>query len=249
MQWRNMISFNKVSKYFKGVQVLNELTFEISSGQTCALLGLSGSGKTTALKVICGLHSPNSGQVMVNGLELNESSISQVRSSIGYVIQDGGLFPHLTALENLQLVAKEAGWSKSRIDKRIEELASLTRLQPNSIAKYPRELSGGQRQRVGLMRALLRDPEILLLDEPLGALDPITRSELQAELKDLCQSLKKTVVLVTHDLFEAGFLADKILLLHDGKIIQQGTLRDLVKAPANAFVQSFVESQKKAEVQ
>jgi osmoprotectant transport system ATP-binding protein len=242
-----MISFKNVSKYFKGVQVLNELTFTVPEGQTCALLGLSGSGKTTALKLICGLHTPDSGEVTVNGMNVDPSTVDKVRSSIGYVIQDGGLFPHLTALKNLQLVGREAGWSAAKIDERIEELTVLAQLRPNLIAKYPRELSGGQRQRIGLMRALMRNPPILLLDEPLGALDPITRSELQLELRDLCRRLNKTVVLVTHDLFEAGYLGDRILLLNEGRIIQQGTLFDLTKAPANEFVQRFVESQKRVE--
>lgn len=244
-----MINFEKVEKNFKGVRVLNDLTFDIEKGQTCALLGLSGSGKTTALKIICGLHTPDSGQVLVSGIEVTKNSVSKIRSSIGYVIQDGGLFPHLTARSNLELAVAEIGWSAEKTNNRIDELTALTQLNPDLLTKYPRDLSGGQRQRVGLMRALLKDPDILLLDEPLGALDPITRGDLQRELKELCLKLKKTVVLVTHDLFEAGFLANKIVLLQNGSVAQQGSLRDLIENPTNDFVRTFVEAQQRIELQ
>lgn len=242
-----MIDFKSVNKSFNGISVLKELSFTVPAGQTFALIGLSGSGKTTALKLIAGIHTPDTGYVKVNGVTLAKSTIGDVRSSIGYVIQDGGLFPHLTGFENLEIVGQEVGWDETRIRERIAELATLTQLRLELLDKYPRELSGGQRQRVGLMRALLLDPPILLLDEPLGALDPITRSELQKELRDLCQALKKTVVLVTHDLFEAGYLADHILLLNEGHILQQGNLSNLVGTPASAFVRKFVESQKRLE--
>jgi osmoprotectant transport system ATP-binding protein len=154
------------------------------------------------------------------------------------------LFPHLTALENVRIVGQEAGWPEDRIQNRIEELIQLTQLVPEVLRRYPRQISGGQRQRVGLMRALLRDPPVLLLDEPLAALDPITRSDLQNELLELCHRLQKTVLLVTHDLFEAGYLADHILLLNEGSIIQQGTLADLIRQPASDFVRRFVEAQR-----
>lgn len=239
-----MIVFDSVSKYFGELQVLENLTFQVPSGSVFALLGLSGSGKTTALKMVCGLIAPDRGEVRVAQLPVLDSTLKEVRSRIGYVIQDGGLFPHMTAVDNIQLVGREAGWETTRIKTRLKELADLVKLPLDQLRKYPSSLSGGQRQRVGIMRALFRDPSILLLDEPLGALDPITRSELQTELKELCIRLGKTVLLVTHDLFEAGYLADQILLLNRGQILQQGSLQELIKNPANDFVRRFVDSQR-----
>ncbi len=239
-----MIEFRRVSKSFNKKSVLIDFSMILPEGKTFALLGLSGSGKTTALKLICGLHSPDQGEVLVNGLEASKSSLHSIRDQIGYVIQDGGLFPHLRARENLSLVGQEAGWSSKQIQSRIEELASLTRFSMDLLTQYPKELSGGQRQRVGLMRALMKNPPILLLDEPLGALDPITRHELQTELKQLFKELKKTCLLVTHDLYEAGTLADQILLLNQGRILQQGRLKDLIDHPADSFVSQFVQSQR-----
>lgn len=239
-----MIEVRSVTKFFGTSKVLSELTFSIPDGETYALLGLSGSGKTTAMKVICGLQQADSGEVSVQNITVTNENLSAVRAQLGYVIQDGGLFPHLIAFENLAIVGREVGWTLERIQTRIEELAALAKLSPALLDKYPSQLSGGQRQRVGLMRALMRDPPILLLDEPLGALDPITRSELQAELRDLCRQFKKTVLLVTHDLFEAGYLADRILLLNQGRILQQGTLKELISHPADDFVRRFVDSHK-----
>jgi osmoprotectant transport system ATP-binding protein len=242
-----MILMQNVSKSFGRTMVLNDLTFTVPAGETVALLGLSGSGKTTALKLVCGLHFPDQGFVEVAGERLAADRLLELRRGLGYVIQDGGLFPHLTAFGNLSLVGNEAGWDKSRIRSRVDELAELTKIPAAALQRYPRELSGGQRQRVGLMRALLLDPAILLLDEPMGALDPITRAELQDELKDLFSRLGKTVLLVTHDLFEAGHLAGKILLLNQGRIAQAGPLEELVKRPADEFVGRFVRSQRRPE--
>lgn len=211
------------------------------------MLGLSGSGKTTALKLACGLLSPDSGDVYVRGMQVVPQNLSAVRAQLGYVTQDGGLFPHMTALQNLRLVAHELGWSEERINARVRELSELTKMSPELLDKVPRRLSAGQRQRVGLMRALLSDPPILLMDEPMGALDPITRSDLQAELRELFQRLRKTVLLVTHDLFEASYLAEQIVLLNEGRIVQEGSFEDLVQFPANAFVRRFVESQRHSE--
>jgi osmoprotectant transport system ATP-binding protein len=165
------------------------------------------------------------------------------------VIQDGGLFPHLTCLGNLALVGREAGMSSAEIETRAKELAEMTKIAPALLKRYPREISGGQRQRIGIMRALFLDAPILLLDEPMGALDPITRTELQGELKDLFQRLGKTVLLVTHDLFEAGYLGNHILLLRHGMIAQEGTLADLTRKPANDFVRLFVNSQRHEEME
>lgn len=239
-----MIEVNGVTKFFGTSRILNELSFSIPDGETYALLGLSGSGKTTALKLICGLQEADSGEVRVQNTSVCKENINRVRAQLGYVIQDGGLFPHLTAFENLAIVGREAGWGVRKIEDRIKDLAALSKIALPLLEKFPNQLSGGQRQRVGLMRALMRDPPILLLDEPLGALDPITRSDLQTELRDLCRRLKKTVLLVTHDLFEAGFLADRILLLNQGHIVQQGTLKELINHPADDFVRRFVDSHK-----
>lgn len=228
--------------------MLSKLSFSVPEGASVALLGLSGSGKTTALKLICGLLKPDEGSVLVEGRNLGSAELLAVRRRMGYVIQDGGLFPHLSAFGNLALVGRELGWTEERILARAKELADMTQIPFSALSRYPRELSGGQRQRVGIMRALLLDPPILLLDEPLGALDPITRSELQDELKSLFTSLRKTVVLVTHDLFEAGFLAESILLLNRGQIAQCGTMEKLLKNPADDFVRRFVRAQRREAV-
>jgi len=239
-----MIELNSVSKSFGNSLVLNNLSFTVPEGKTYALLGLSGSGKTTALKLLSGLYYADQGSVRVQGIDVLPKNINQVRKLIGQVIQDGGLFPHLSAYENVAILGQELKWSKDKIRLRIDELLQLTQLTSTQLERYPRQLSGGQRQRVGIMRALLTNPPILLLDEPLGALDPITRFDLQNELKELCEKLKKTTLLVTHDLFEAGHLAHSILLLRQGKILQQGNLLDLLKNPVDLFVKKFVESQR-----
>ena len=239
-----MISITNLSKKFGLKPVLHNLNLTIEHGSRVALLGLSGSGKTTALKLICGLHLPDSGSVVIDGIPLEKKNLSTIRKRIGYVIQDGGLFPHLTARENILLIAEEANLSPEETQKRIEELALMTKIPLDLLKRYPRQLSGGQRQRVGIMRALFLDPDILLLDEPMGALDPITRVDLQAELRELFITLNKTVVLVTHDLYEATYLAERIVLLSEGKIIQEGTMSDLIKRPASEFVSTFVNAQK-----
>lgn len=239
-----MINVQNITKIFGKKPVLKDLSFEVHKGQTLALLGLSGSGKTTALKIICGLHLPETGSVLINDVKLNSENLRQIRRNIGYVIQDGGLFPHLTARENITLIGKETGLTQIDIDQRIIELAQMAKIPLDLLKRYPRELSGGQRQRIGIMRALFLDPEILLLDEPLGALDPITRAELQTELRDLIKRLNKTVVLVTHDLYEAMYMADMILLLNQGTIVQAGTMKELLENPANEFVKTFVMAQK-----
>lgn len=239
----DVIIVKNIAKYFGQTPVLRDFSFTLESGQSLALLGLSGSGKTTALKLIAGLHAPSQGEISVGGIPLVDANLPQIRKKIGYVIQDGGLFPHLTARENISLVGKEAGLTVIQIDEHTRQLAAMTKLAEDLLDRYPRELSGGQRQRVGIIRALLLDPEILLLDEPMGALDPITRRELQVELQQLFQRLKKTVILVTHDLFEATYLADSIILLENGRIVQRGTMRELIDTPASDFVRAFVQAQ------
>lgn len=238
-----MIQLRNLSIAFDGKTVLHELNLTVTKGESVALLGLSGSGKTTALKTIAGLITPQTGSVMVGNELLTPVSVGKVRRHLGYVIQDGGLFPHLTLFQNLALVGAEAGLTPAEINSRVAVLATLTKLSPEILARYPRQVSGGQRQRVGLMRALLLDPDYLLLDEPLGALDPITRRELQDELKEIFSGLGKTVVLVTHDLFEADHLAQRIVLLDGGSIAQEGKMEDLIERPANDFVRRFVRAQ------
>jgi len=237
-----MIRFENVSKGFAGLSVLTNLSFQVDQGMTVALLGLSGSGKTTALKLVCGLYFADQGRVLVNGKVIGVDQVSSLRRQIGYVIQDGGLFPHLNSYANLSIVGREAGLSSAEIRTRIDELATMTKISSQTLSQYPREVSGGQRQRIGIMRALFLNPPVLLLDEPFGSLDPITRGSLQEDLKLLFQELKQSVLLVTHDLFEAGYMAQKILLLEQGRIAQEGSLHDLIENPENDFVRLFVSS-------
>ena len=238
-----MIRFECVSKSYGGSVVIDNLTVTIRQNQTTALIGPSGSGKSTLLELIIGLEPPDKGAILIDAEPLTSRSAFRLRRRMGYVIQDGGLFPHLNARQNIDLMAKEVGWPLKRRRERVDELCALTRFPPSALDRFPMELSGGQRQRVSLMRALMLDPDILLLDEPLGALDPMIRAELQGELKSIFRDLTKTVVLVTHDLGEAAFFGDAIVLLHEGRIVQQGQFRDLVERPGEPFVARFVHAQ------
>ena len=168
----------------------------------------------------------------------------KIRRKIGYVIQEGGLFPHLTALQNISLVAEYLEWNSDKIKARIKDLTELTHFPDDALERFPLQLSGGQRQRVGLMRALMLDPEMLLMDEPLGALDPMIRADLQEELKEIFRNLGKAVLLVTHDINEAGFFADEILLMRDGKVLQQGSIKELLNNPVDDFVKKFINAQR-----
>lgn len=224
---------------------LKSINLSIPAGQTTILLGQSGSGKSTLIRIINGLIQPDrGGTVLFEGLSLTPQNALSLRHKMGYVIQEGGLFPHLTAYQNIALMAHYLGWTANRIEKRVTELAQLTQLPFEMLSRFPTQLSGGQRQRVSLMRALMLDPDLLLLDEPLGALDPMIRSELQTDLKKIFQTLNKTVVIVTHDIGEAGFLGDLIVLLRDGQIVQQGNLTELVHSPAVPFVTQFINAQR-----
>ena len=223
-----------------GAQGLGPLDLDVPAERTTAVIGPSGCGKSTLLRILIGLIAPDAGTVAFDGAPLEPGS----RLRMGYVIQEGGLFPHMTAAANVTVMARWLGWEAARVEARLGELVALTRFPPDGLARYPAELSGGQRQRVGLMRALMLDPAVLLLDEPLGALDPLVRADLQAELQQVFRAVKKTVVLVTHDLAEAGFLGDGVVLLRDGAIVQQGTLRELVETPADPFVTRFVRAQR-----
>lgn len=191
-----------------------------------------------------GLLVPDAGTVRIGGIELTPENVSALRRRMGYVVQDGGLFPHLTARENVTLLARYLGWDRQGEDKRLAELAALTQVSKDALDRYPVQLSGGQRQRVSLMRALFLDPELVLLDEPLASLDPVIRSELQEDLRRIFRSLGKSVVLVTHDLTEAAIFADQIVLLRAGRIMQRGTLRALVEQPADLFVTEFINAQR-----
>jgi len=220
------------------------LNFAVRRGETLVLIGESGCGKTTTLRLINGLLLPTSGEVIVEGKATREWETISLRRQAGYVIQEGGLFPHLTAAQNVLLMAKHLQRSTADMQRRLDELCELTHFPPDGLGRFPVELSGGQRQRVSLMRALMLDPDVLLLDEPLGALDPMVRASLQTDLKDIFQRLAKTVVIVTHDMAEAGYLGDTIVLLRGGRVVQQGSLADLRERPQDPFVTQFISAQR-----
>lgn len=239
-----MLELIDVAKSFGKLRVLQPTTLSFSEGRTTVLIGPSGCGKSTVLRLLVGMIEPSQGRILFDGTEISRDNVRQVRQKIGYVIQDGGLFPHLSAQGNVGLMARYLGWDRERIAARIGELAELTRLPTDCLGRFPAQLSGGQRQRLGIMRALMLDPEVILLDEPMGALDPLVRYDLQEDLRKIFQSLRKTVVLVTHDMAEAGFFGDTVVLLGDGRIVQQGTLDDLISAPADPFVTRFINAQR-----
>jgi osmoprotectant transport system ATP-binding protein len=239
-----MFELTGVSKSYGRQLALHKTDLTVPSGQTTVLIGPSGCGKSTLLRLMTGLIVPDTGSVRFAGTEITAANVEMLRWRMGYVVQDGGLFPHLTARGNVALMARYLGWNAQRIETRLAELAELTQFPTDGLLRYPTQLSGGQRQRVSLMRALMLDPDVLLLDEPLGALDPMIRAELQTDLRRIFQTLAKTVVLVTHDLSEAGFFGDVIVLLRGGKILQQGALADLVRTPADPFVTRFINAQR-----
>lgn len=240
-----MLALRRVTKRYGDRTVVDDVDVTFGAGRTTVLIGPSGCGKTTVLKMLIGLIAPDAGTVSLAGDDLGRAIATEpdVRARFGYVIQSGGLFPHLTARDNVALPARYRSWPPDRVATRIDELATLARFPADGLDRYPTQLSGGQRQRIGLMRALVLDPDILLLDEPLGALDPMVRAELQEELADLFRRLEKTVVLVTHDLNEAARLGDEIVLLADGRVVQTGTARDFRTRPASDFVTAFVNAQ------
>jgi osmoprotectant transport system ATP-binding protein len=235
-----------VSKKFGGATALQSTDLAFPPGLTTALIGPSGCGKSTLLRLIIALLKPDTGEVKFEGTEVTEASAQRVRRRIGYVIQEGGLFPHLTARANVLLLSRHLGRPASTMKERLEELCALSQFPRNALDRYPGELSGGQRQRVSLMRALMLSPEVLLLDEPLGALDPLVRSSLQKDLKEIFARLKQTTVLVTHDMGEAAYLADVIVLMNEGRIVQRGTVADLRDHPASEFVSDFINAQRSA---
>ena len=231
-----------VTRSFDGSQAVRALSLEVPREKTTVLLGESGSGKSTLLRLMAGLLAPDSGQVLLEGMPVTVASGPALRRRMGFGLQSGGLFPHLTAADNVTLLAralkKPADWQA----KRLAELAGLVQLDPSVLRRWPLELSGGQRQRVSLMRALMLRPAVVLLDEPLGALDPVTRGELQHQLKRVFEALGTTVVLVTHDLEEAAVLGHRVALMHEGKLVQVGSLDELAAHPADPWVERFVAS-------
>jgi osmoprotectant transport system ATP-binding protein len=240
-----MFDLTDVAVTYGSTRALAPTTLAIAAGETLVLLGPSGSGKSTLLRTLAGL-TPFTGDLRFEGAPVTEWQ--PVRRRLGYVIQDGGLFPHLTAHGNVALMASELGWTAERIAARIAELAALVGLDETQLGRFPAELSGGQRQRVAMMRALMLDPAVLLLDEPLSALDPITRLRLAGELRDIFARLGKTVVMVTHSLREARFFtadrgASTGVLMRDGAIVQQGTLQELTEHPADPFVGEFLAAE------
>lgn len=238
----SVIEFRNVSYRVQGTDILRGLSLQVAKGETLVLLGRSGSGKTTTLKMVNGLVSPTSGEVLVNGATHSEVDVIQLRRGIGYVIQEVGLFPHFTVSRNIGVVPKIEGWKNDRIQSRVQELLQLVGLSPEIANRYPHQLSGGQRQRVGVARALAADPAILLMDEPFGALDPLTRDELQREFLLLQRRLNKTVVFVTHDLREALRLGSRIALMEAGELVTVLTPHEFVKSDdpwASAYVRAF----------
>ena len=239
-----LVHFRSVGKLFGNDVAVSDVDFEIPRGQITALIGPSGCGKSTILRLIVGLIAPDAGEIQFDGEQIAPGTIMKIRRRLGYVIQDGGLFPHLTARRNLTLQSTLFGKNRGEIEKRIVELCALTKFPSGGLNRYPLELSGGQRQRVSLMRALMLSPELLLLDEPFAALDPLVRVNLQRDLKEICARLQQTVLIVTHDLPEAAFLAEDIVLMNEGRIAQRGSIADLRARPANEFVREFISAQR-----
>lgn len=236
-----MIKFENISKKFKNTSVLNNLNFEIEKGNLVAIIGASGCGKTTLLKMINRLVKPSGGKIYIKGEDIYTKDVIELRRNIGYVIQQTGLFPHMTIKENIEIIPKVQKKNKDEIYKKTLELMDMVGLDAEQfLERYPTQLSGGQQQRVGVARAFATEPEIILMDEPFSALDPITRTDLQDELVNLQSKLKKTIVFVTHDMDEAVKIADKICIMDGGNIIQYDTPENILKNPANDFVANFV---------
>jgi osmoprotectant transport system ATP-binding protein len=239
-----LVHFRDVTKRFGDDFAIRDANLEIERGKITALIGPSGCGKSTILRLIVGLVTADTGEIQFDGEKIAAETIMKIRRRLGYVIQDGGLFPHLTARHNLTLQPRLFRKRRDEIEKRIMELCELTKFPGSGLDRYPLELSGGQRQRVSLMRALMLSPELLLLDEPFAALDPLVRMNLQRDLKEICARLQQTVLLVTHDLAEAAFLGNEIALMSEGQIIQRGSIADLRAKPANEFVREFISAQR-----
>jgi osmoprotectant transport system ATP-binding protein len=239
-----MLILSRVSKHYGDAIALAPTDLAVPAGETTVLIGPSGCGKSTLLRLIVGLIQPTSGTITLRGTVLTPANIPQMRQRMGYVIQEGGLFPHLSVRENVTVMARYLRRNSDWIVSRLAELAQVVRLPLELMNRFPTELSGGQRQRVSLMRALMLEPELLLLDEPLGALDPMIRYELQQELKSIFSQLGNTVVMVTHDIAEAAFFGHTLALMRDGRIVQTGPFKALARTPAETFVTRFINAQR-----
>ncbi len=239
-----MIELENVTKSFGRQRAVDRVTSRFEPGRTHVLLGSSGCGKSTILRLILGLLRPDSGEIRVDGVLMGPATRSKLLGKMGYVVQEGGLYPHLTACQNVTLGAEAQRWPPEQTRERVQVLAEMVGFHDGILGRFPNELSGGQRQRVGLMRALMLDPPLLLLDEPLAALDPLVRSDLQKQLKEIFIALSKTVLLVTHDIREAVILGETITLMTAGRVVQQGTFSDLAHRPSTAFVTEFLNAQK-----
>lgn len=232
-----MLKLQNICVDYQQKSALSQVSMDFPTAKTTVLLGSSGSGKSTILKVILGLKTLSSGQI--TGFTAGANG-----QQIGYMPQGSGLFPHLSLAANVTLMPKHLGWPESQIQDKLKFLCKLVQLDIHTISRFPQQVSGGQKQRAALMRALILDPPLLLLDEPLGALDPITRYDLQGDLRDIFKKLQKTVILVTHDLREAEYFADQIYLMHNGQVIQEGSFADLTSKPADSYVSRFVKAQR-----
>lgn len=237
-----MITFENVTKVYEGgTKAVNSVSFTIDKGEFFVLIGPSGSGKTTTLKMMNRLIALTDGTISIDGININDYKIDELRWNMGYVLQQIALFPHMTIEENISIVPELKQWKKEKIRKRVDELLEMVGLKPDIYRnRMPNELSGGQQQRIGVIRALAANPEIVLMDEPFSALDPISRERLQEDMLQLKEKINKTIVFVTHDINEAVKLADRICLMKDGKIVQLGTPEELLTNPANDFVRNFV---------
>ncbi|MBY5620908.1 ABC transporter ATP-binding protein [Rhizobium leguminosarum] len=238
-----MIHLDHVTKNYdgSGSHAVDNLDLLIETGTTVALIGPSGCGKTTTMRMINQLETPTAGRVLVDGRDIARVDQKELRRSIGYVIQQVGLFPHMSIARNVATVPRLLGWEKARSDRRVDELLDLVGLDPAIMRqRLPHELSGGQRQRIGFARALAADPAIMLMDEPFGAIDPITRVRLQDEFRDILRKVKKTVVIVTHDLDEAIKMGDRIAIMRDGRLLQYDTPQEILARPVSEFVESFL---------
>lgn len=242
MNNKPIITFKNVYKSYDEKEILSDFNLDINKGEFVTVIGSSGSGKTTTLKLINGLLKADKGEIIVKGENISNTDIIKLRRDIGYVIQDIGLFPHMTVGKNISYVLDLEKNDKNKVLNKVNELMGIVELDKDLLYRYPSELSGGQRQRVGIARALASDPEIILMDEPFGAVDEITRKSLQNELLKIQKKLNKTILFITHDIKEAFKLGSKIVIMDDGKIVQSGNKEDIIKSPNSDFVKQLVSS-------
>lgn len=246
---KTKIKFRNINKSFGDKEIIKDLSFDIEEGQFITILGSSGSGKTTTLKMVNRLIEPNSGQIEINDKEIKEYDLIELRRQIGYVVQQIGLFPHITIEKNIATVPELLGWEPEKIKERVTELMALIQLPYSEYAhRYPKQLSGGQQQRIGVARALAANPQIMLLDEPFGSVDAITRKELQSQIKAIHAELdSKTFLFVTHDINEAFLLGDRVMIMDKGRIEQYDTPQNIIKNPKGEFVNSLLDTVREEE--